>query len=109
MYQILQVFSLLALFVFMNSVCAFEVNSQDLKKNLDQVQLNKGHVSQMLDVLVAKGKITPQQGEKARKELEDMSEEQMQELTQRAVQQIQKTSEEEDASSLEDYLKGMSP
>lgn len=109
MYQILQVFSLVTLFFLVSPASATQVNSQDLKKKLEDVQLSKDHVSQMLNVLVAKGKITPQQGEKARKELEGMSDEQLQDLTRKAVQQINKTSEDENASSIEDYLKGMSP
>lgn len=87
---------------------AFQVDAESLKKNLDDVQLNKDQVSQMLDVLVAKGKITPQQGEKARRELEGMSDEKMQELTQKAVNKINSAAEK-DSSSLDDYLQGIGP
>lgn len=77
------------------NVHSFQIDAEDLKKNLSGVQLNKEQVSQMLDVLVAKGKITPQQGEQARKELEGMSDEQMRDLTQKAVKKINSSVEKD--------------
>lgn len=107
-YKLRQFFLTLIFCLSSASVYSFQVDAEGLKKNLGDVQLNKNQVSQMLDVLVAKGKISPQQGEKARKELEGMSDEQMQELTNKAVNQINSAAEK-DSSTLDDYLQGIGP
>jgi hypothetical protein len=85
---------------------SFEIDAESLKKSLSQIKLNKGQVSQMLDLLIAQEKISPEEGEKAKKKLEGMSDEQIQEITQKAVKEINSPATK-NGGSLNDYLENI--
>lgn len=101
-----KLFILFIAFTFSSLSFSFEVDSKMLQENLSQVKLDKSQVNQMLELLVAQGKITSAQKNKAQKELEGMSDEQLQELTQKAVKHVEKASEN-GGENLDDYLEGI--
>lgn len=102
-----QILLLMSFFLLLtNSALSFQVDSSALKEGLKDVKLDKNHMRQMLDLLVSQGKITPQQGEEAKKELSDLSQEEMDNLTTKAIKHINSKASE-DSSSLDDYLEGV--
>lgn len=87
--------TLFALFLIFSPLVAsfadnskYEMSAEQLKKQLSQVSVSKDQVRSMVDLLVAQGKITPQMGEKTKKELENLSEGELQTVINKAMSHL---------------------
>lgn len=56
----------------------YKMSPETLKKQLSQVSLTKEQIISMVDLMVAQGKVTPQMGEKTKKQISDLSESELQ-------------------------------
>lgn len=70
------------------SFSAFSQSPADLAKLAENMKLDKGQVSNMIDMMVKMGKISKDDAKKAKEELGKYSDEDMQALQHQAVQKI---------------------
>lgn len=72
----------------------FKVTEKMLNESLSEVSLSKDQIKMMVDVMVAQGQVTPQNGEKTKKEIDSLSEQELQKVMRDAMAHIKKNGTE---------------
>lgn len=96
------------LFISYSALAQNQVTAEMLNESLSKVSLNKEQIKMMVDVMVAQGQVSPQNGEKTKKEIDSLSEQELQNVIKQAMTQIKKSGAESlKGDSLNDALKSL--
>lgn len=98
MRQVLVIFSLFVFFLPLQSSLASDFDKNQLKQMAQGFDLDRDQISRMIDLLQQTGQITAAQAEKAKEELKNYSDDDVNALKEQAIRKI------EGASSAEELM-----